>query len=215
MPYKPNEREYRNFAALTADNANQDNEQMLVRGYASTYQPYVLYEAGEDRVIEEVDPHAFDGADISDVIMQYDHAGRVFARTKNGSLQVTPDEHGLLVIADLSGSDIARGIYSDIRSGLIDSMSFGFIVKRDSWNHDEVDANGIRIHKRRILEFKKIFDVSVVSLPANPTTEINTYRNLCEGVIQEFRLEQQKRENDELEAAKLAARIRAILLSKE
>lgn len=214
MPYKPNEREYRNFAALTADADANENEKMLVRGYASTYQPYVLYEDGTDRVIEEVDQNAFDNTDLSDVIMQYDHAGRVFARTKNGSLEVTPDQHGLLVIADLSGSDIARGIYSDIRSGLIDSMSFGFIVKRDSWNHDEVDANGIRIHKRRILEFKKIFDVSVVSLPANPTTEINTYRNLCEGVIQEFRLEQQKRENDMFEAAKLTARIRAMLLSK-
>ena len=77
-----NGREYRAMQ-LTAD----DGEQMRVEGFATTFgQPYTLYEDADFRFDEIIDARAFDDTDLSDVILQYDHAGRVFARTSNGSL---------------------------------------------------------------------------------------------------------------------------------
>ena len=102
---------------------------MVVEGYATTFnQPYTLYSWDDYEVREEIDEHAFDECDMTDVIMQYDHQGRVFARTKNGTLQLAADENGLKITADLSGTDIGKQLYREIKGGYTDQMSFGFIV---------------------------------------------------------------------------------------
>ena len=85
-------REYRNMILRALDPGIEETEEKRVEGYASTFnEPYVLYE--DDWIVyrEQVAPNAFDNADMSDVIMQYDHAGRVFARISNGTLSVDPD----------------------------------------------------------------------------------------------------------------------------
>ena len=83
------EREYRNVAApLSAAAAvKQFNSDFYVEGYATTFDtPYVLYEFEDgDKYYEKIDRHALDGADLSDVIMQYDHTGRVYARNSNNT----------------------------------------------------------------------------------------------------------------------------------
>ena len=84
-------REYRAMRLEVRSAEGGDDTRQEVTGYATTFnQPYQLYEFAMDdgtyRVFEQVDPHAFDECDMSDVIMQYDHEGRVFARTKNGTL---------------------------------------------------------------------------------------------------------------------------------
>lgn len=76
-------REYRTMPLLApaADNKRFDTD-FYVEGYATTFDdPYVLYECDGIQYKEIIDRHALDGADLSDVIMQYDHGGRVFART--------------------------------------------------------------------------------------------------------------------------------------
>ena len=75
MPIR-NDREYRKAAPFEA----REDESYIVEGYASTFSPYVLWHAGDTEIREQIDPHAFDNADMSDVIMQYDHEGRIFAR---------------------------------------------------------------------------------------------------------------------------------------
>ena len=124
---------------------------------------------------------------MSDVIMQYDHAGRVFARQSNGSLELNVDEHGLKIRADLSRTAGAKELYDDIAQGMIKDMSFAFTVAEDYFD-DETNT-------RVITRFKKIYDVSAVSIPANPTTEIGiSARSYFEGVIEARRLEEAKRE---------------------
>lgn len=152
------EREYRSFAEFRALDDQQNP--FIVTGYACTYDKYNLW--GD--YYERIAPEAFDGADLSDVIFQFDHRGRVFARTSNRTLQVTPDAHGLLIRADLSGSAAAKELFEEIRAGLITKMSFGFHVIRD---HAE-DRDYIRVIDR----IGKVYDVSAVSLPANDHTEI-------------------------------------------
>ncbi len=163
------DREYRVLAApLSAlDAAKRIDSECYVEGYATTFdQPYVLWEFEDGtKYYERIDSHALDGADMSDVIMQYDHEGRVFARQSNKTLQLIPDNKGLLVAADLSKTDLARGLYQDIAAGMITKMSWAFVVAEDSYDRET--------HTRTILKIKKVYDVSAVSIPANDATDIS------------------------------------------
>ena len=107
MPVLTNEREYRNLAQpLTAQ---AGDEARTVEGYATTFDSeYLLWDNGSYAVYERVDSRAFEGCDMTDVIMQYDHQGRVFARSSNGTLELATDAHGLRVRADLSGTELGR-----------------------------------------------------------------------------------------------------------
>ena len=183
MPAKTDSREYRNIAAEMEVRTEEDGR-MIAEGYATTFnQPYELYRTKEMTVNEQVDPEAFAECDMSDVIMQYDHAGRVFARVKNGTLRLEPDAHGLRVWADLGGTEIGRQLFEEIKGGYTDKMSFGFTVKSDRKERSK-DAEGRTSVLRTITRIGKLFDVSAVSLPANDATEISS-RNIGDGLIAE------------------------------
>ena len=184
MP-KNEKREYRSIPVMAVQRAEGgEGPSYRVRGYASTFEePYVLYEDFDDEQIYEViDRHAFDGADMGDVIMQYDHVGMVLARTRNGSLTITIDEHGLLIEADLSLTQDSRRMWEAIAAGLVDRMSCCFVVEEEQYDK--------ATHTSRILKIKKVYDVSAVSIPANPGTEISAARKrFLDGVIREERTE--------------------------
>jgi len=204
MPQKT-DREYRNLAEVLAPS----EDEKLVRGYATTFEePYLLYSDGSYELWEVVDRHAFDKTDVSDVIMQYDHEGRVFARTKNGTLTLAADDHGLLIEANLGGTAIGRELYEEIKGGYTNKMSFGFTVRGDDW--DRKMENGIEISTRRITEIGKLYDVSAVSIPANDATEISA-RSLADGEIAKLtaeRLEREKKEALEQKRTALRKRIK-------
>ena len=127
--------------ALTADEGGEDS--YLVEGYATTFnQPYVLWQEEGWTLLEQVDRHAFDNTDMTDVIMQYDHCGRVFARKSNGTLALTIDDHGLKVRADLSGTDIGRQLYQEIKGGYTTKMSFGFIIDEGGDRRETTEEDG-------------------------------------------------------------------------
>ena len=196
MPVKTNEREYR---AMMMEATEDDH---TVRGYATTFDdPYVLYE-DKDLVLKEIiDRSALDGADMSDVIMQYDHEGRVFARTSNNTLIVTPDMHGLAMEADLGGTSLGRGLFEEIKGGYTTKMSWGFSVNRDKdeWTSEQL-PDGRSLEVRRIKSVRKVYDVSAVSLPANDATEISA-RNVADGAIE--RLAAERREQLEIRKRKM------------
>ncbi len=178
-----------------AANRRFDTE-FYVEGYATTFeQPYVLYEVDGVQYKEVIDRRALDGADLSDVIMQYNHGGRVFARTgRSNTLLVEADSHGLFVAADLSKTEQARSMYEDISAGLITKMSWSFVVREDSYDR--------ATHTRRILSIRKVYDTSAVSRPANPATLISA-RSYFDGVIEA--------ERQERLAAQAAARRKQII----
>lgn len=184
------EREYRTMA-VTLPN----EEEYIVEGYATTFDdPYVLFSDGDRDFSEVVDRHALEGTDISDVIFQYDHSGMVYARTKNETLQLSTDEHGLKIRADLGSTAASRQMYEAISAGLVDQMSFAFVV-----DGEDYDKN---TRTRKITHIKKLYDVSAVSIPANPGTEISA-RSAFEGYIEAEQLE-------ELEAEKRREQIERI-----
>ena len=176
------DREYRDIDVTGLETRAGETGGMFVEGYACTFnQPYLLYQTGEYRVLEQVDPAAFADTDTSDVIMQYDHEGRVFARTRNGTLTLETDEHGLRIRADLGGTAMGRQLYEEIRGGYTDRMSFGFTVAADREDRSQGE-DGKQVILRTITKVRKLYDVSAVSLPANDATEISA-RSLSEGAI--------------------------------
>lgn len=202
------DREYRAFEVR----ANDDD--MRVRGYATTFdESYTLYDDGEYEVREVIDPSAFDNCDMSDVIAQYNHEGRVLARLSNGTLELNVDKpNGLLINADLSGTELGRQIYEEIKGGYTNKMSMGFKVDRsaDVWTRENID--GKTVETRRINSIIKLYDVSAVSIPANPGTSIEarSIDALVDGVIDELRAERLEAEKVELERRR--AEIRARLM---
>lgn len=179
-----------------------EGEARIVEGYATTFnQPYELWRDGPDYIfLEQVDRGAFDKTDMSDVIMQYDHEGRVFARTNNGTLELRTDDHGLHIRADLGGTEIGRQLYEEIKGGYTDKMSFGFTVDADERLITE--EGGVVTILRTIKSIGKLYDVSAVSLPANNATEISA-RSWCDGVIAQLTEERREAEARERKKQKI------------
>lgn len=184
MPIK-NDREYRALTLLPTN-----DEQRIVEGDFSTYdKPYLLYSYDIDgtkvEVWEEVKKGAFDDTDMSDVIMQYDHQGRVFARGSNGTLELELSETPHMR-ANLGGTEIGRQLYEEIKGGYTNKMSFGFTVKDDERVRTEENNDGVRTIRilRSIKSIRKLYDVSAVSLPANDQTTISA-RSYADGVSAE------------------------------
>jgi uncharacterized protein len=174
MPVR-DDRQYRALVVLqpAADGAlKRFDSEFYVEGYATTFnQAYPLF--GDYQ--EEIDRHALDGADLSDVILQYDHQGKVLARLTNQSLVIEANDHGIFVAADLSKSKAGRELYEEIQAKLITRMSWAFTVLEEKFNVDTKTWT--------ILKVKKVFDVSAVSIPANDATEISA-RARVDGVIE-------------------------------
>lgn len=181
-----NGREYRNIRAGAIQARAEGDEERIVEGYATTFEePYTLWEEDGYIVREVIDRDACEGADMSDVIMQYNHEGRVFARKSNGTLELEADDHGLKIRANLGGTELGRQIHEEIAKRYTDKMSFAFSVAKKSYERIEDEENRTTTIVRRILRFRKIYDVSAVSIPANDATEISA-RTCAEGVIQQI-----------------------------
>lgn len=187
-------REYRSMV-MTVRAAEDNGESMIVEGYATTFnQPYLLFDGRYYKVWEQIAPTAFAECDMSDVIMQYDHEGRVFARNKNGTLTLTVDSIGLKISANLGGTDIGCQLYQEIKGGYTDKMSFGFVVAEDQRVSTVDHENDVETITRTITKIKKLYDVSAVSIPANDMTSISA-RRYADGVIDGIKAERLEREN--------------------
>lgn len=158
------------------------DSEKYVEGYAAKYEKYLLWDEGDwGKTYERFAPGCFANTDMSDVIMQFDHAGRVFARITNGTLAVEADDKGLFIAADLDKTELAKGLYEDITAGMITKMSWRFKVGKYYVEREEGSKDRTIVHT----EIPKIYDVSAVSIPANQDTEINA-RDFVHGVMDEI-----------------------------
>ena len=211
------DREYRNMTMQIREaGEGEEGQSKVVVGYASTFdEPYLLYSGEGWELWETVDRTAFDETDMSDVIMQYNHEGRVFARTRNNTLRVEPDEKGLFIEADLGGTEIGRELFEEISGGYTDRMSFGFTVTGDSEDREQNEA-GVWIYTRHIQKVGKLFDVSAVSIPANDGTSIaadavtRSIGDLRDGVIERIQAERLEEEKARLEQRRAEVKARAL-----
>lgn len=182
------DREYRNMTFEVRKDGAEPS--FLVEGYASTFEPYKLIEIDGEDYNERIEPTAFDEADMSDVVYRIDHEGRVYARSSAGTIKLDIDERGLHHITDLSKTSGAREHFEDIEAGLYPQMSFAFTVGADHYDAET---------RTRIIDrIDKVFDISAVSFPANPNTEIHV-RNYFDGVIEMEKAAEAERQKAEEE----------------
>lgn len=178
MAIKP-DREYRMIQLPDMQFRALEDEEFIVEGYATTWDdPYTLFEYDGIKYMEQIDRNALNSANMDDVIFLYNHEGMVFARQSNGTLQLSINDRGLYIRADLSSTEASRQMYESIKAGLVTQMSWAFTVEEDSYNE--------KTHTRSILKVNKVYDVSAVSIPANPNTDISA-RSYWDGVIEEER----------------------------
>lgn len=184
MPYKlDGSREYRSFAVPMAPVQGPEKHPYMVEGYATTFdEPYEMYGGWSERISSS----ALAGADMSDVIFQLNHEGAPMARLSNDSMSLEINGHGLLVRAFLGGSQPGRDLFEAITNGLVTQMSWGFSIADDGVDED------YQTRTSTITRVKKVFDVSAVSIPANPGTEIHA-RSYLDGVIEAARRESSRR----------------------
>lgn len=160
---KRSDREFRSFKEFEIRNEQND---MIVEGYAVTFnEPTVMYSYDGIDYKEQIDDRAFEDADMKDVIFNYNHGGKVIARTRNKTLELRLDKKGLYIKAKLDGTDEGRKIYEEIKGGYIDKMSFAFTVSESAYDSEN--------HTRTIRKIKKLYDVSAVDIPAYDTTSIS------------------------------------------
>ena len=189
------DREYRSMELRI--NREEESPSYEVKGYASTFEPYLMF-TDEDgtEYFEQIDPKAFDDADLTDVVFRIDHEGAVYARTSAGTVELWTDEHGLGNRVDLSKTQKARDLYEDIKVGNYPKMSFAFTVEKDHFDRST--------HTRVVDKIAKVFDVSPVSFPANPTTELSvSTRDYFNGVIEAEKAERLERERREIQKRRI------------
>ena len=173
----------------------EDNDKMEIKGYAVVFNSPETY--GYTEVISE---HALDNADMSDVVLRYNHNDSfiVLARTRNNSLKLNVDNTGLMMDATLQ-EDITehRNIYNAIKSGLIDKQSFAFTIDEDEYDYDT--------DTRTITKIGKLYDVSVVDQPFYNATDVNIARGKNDDFLEkrkqlreehEKELEEQQRQEE-------------------
>ena len=190
-------REYRNME-LRVKEPEAEEKSYIVEGYASTFDEYVLMTIDGIEYKERIEPAAFDEADLTDVVLRVDHEGRVYARSSAGTVELWTDEHGLGQRADLSRTQTARELFADIEAGNYPQMSFAFVVAEGGDSYDS------KTHTRTISRIAKVYDVSPVSFPANPYTELSVAtRDYFNGVIEAEKAERLERERREIQKQKI------------
>ena len=153
----------------------EDEQKMVLEGYAIVFDQETLIGDKDKGFIESIDRNALKNANMKDVPMKYNHDDSflIIARTRNNSLRLTVDDIGLKVRAELIDTDSNKDIYKMVKAGLLDKMSFAFTV-----SSQKIDRSG-DIPKRTITDIDRLYDVSIVDLPAYDQTSIVVGRSLA------------------------------------
>lgn len=143
---------------LEVRNAEENESKMIIEGYPIVFGKETLIYDGTKEWLEQIDRNAFDDCDMSDVALKYNHNDNVFilARTRNGSLILRIDDHGVFMHAELIDTTTNRDVYEMVRSKLLTEGSFAFTVLDHKKTYD---AEG-REH-RNITAIGKLFDVAI------------------------------------------------------
>lgn len=198
-----NLRNFQKFELRTKEESEENPNEMTIEGVACVFDSETtLFEWDGVEYKEKVDKNAFAEADISDVIFNYNHGGRVYARTRNDSLHLEIKEDGLHVLISLNPEDEGhKQLYRDIKNGLIDKMSYAYTVSEEAYDVDT--------HLRTVLKIKKLYDVSAVDIPAYDSTSIS-----ARSVLDLEKSEMEKLENDTLKKKENEQRKRIALAIK-
>lgn len=192
----------RSFEVQTREaEIEEGSAELWVEGYAVRFNsPTVLFEYEGVEYKEMIDARAFDDCNMSDVIFNYNHSGKVMARTRNNTLQLEVREDGLFIRARLDGTEEGRRLYDEIKGGYIDRMSFQFTIREESYAQDD--------HMWTVYKLKRLYDVSAVDIPAYDDTSIEARKN---SAVLEAKAQEQRQREAAAELRKRKLRLKLLL----
>lgn len=200
------EKEYRSLNI----ESKEENGELILEGYAVVFNSQAMIGDEKRGFYEEIAPNALDNTDLKDVPLKWNHSDTPFvlARTRNKSLELKVDDHGLFIRAKLlSNVQQHRDVYEMVKNGLVDKMSFAFTI-----GEQKIDRSG-SIPKRIITKIDKLFDVSAVTTPAYSTSELHARSiEMVEQEIATIEQQESEKRNSEVELEKLKCRIRLSLI---
>ena len=165
---------------------DSENREMWLEGYAVRFDsPTVLFEWDGVEYKEQIASGSLNECRMDDVIFNYNHSGKVMARTRNKTLQLEVRNEGLFIRARVDGTEEGRKIYEEVKGGYIDRMSFAFRIREESYDKKD--------HLWTVKRISRLYDVSAVSMPAYEDTIIEARKN--------FVLEADAQDKREREAA--------------
>lgn len=196
---KINKRELTFQIEARALDQESDSRDLIVEGYAVRFNsPTVLFEHDGIEYKEQIDDQAFRDTKMDDVIFNYNHEGKVMARTRNLTLELEVRKDGLFIRANLGGTEEGRKLYEEIKGGYVDRMSFRFSIREEEYDKEN--------HMWTIYRIKRLYDVSAVDMPAYDDTSIEARKN--------FILEAETQERSKREAAADLRKRKLILKTK-
>ena len=163
---------------------NTEESRQTIEGYATIFNAATcLYSSNGVEYWETVGAGAFDGADMSNVVLRYNHSDNfsILARTSNDTLRLSVDERGLHIEADIAETSQGKDIYELIKRKDISKMSYGYIVDKDY-----IEKVSETKYVRHISKIRKVVDVSVVDLPAYDATDVDVVKRSFEGFQEEL-----------------------------
>ena len=153
-----------------AEQVEGQEPELWVEGYAARFNsPTVLFEMDGNEYKEQIARDAFIDTKMDDVIFNYNHSGKVMARTRNKTLQLAVDDTGLFIRARLDGTEEGRRLYDEISKGYIDRMSFQFTIGQEAYDYQNRTWTVLRV--------KRLYDVSAVDIPAYDDTSIEARKD--------------------------------------
>ncbi len=171
--------------------------QLWVEGHAARFNsPTVLFEIDGMEYKEQIANDAFTDCKMEDVLFNYNHSGKVVARTRNKTLQLAVDNDGLFVRARLDGTEEGRKLYDEISKGYIDRMSFRFTIGQEAYDFEN--------RMWTVLRVKRLYDVSAVDIPAYDDTSIEARKADAEAVARQH----QQKVDTELARQRLALKLK-------
>ncbi len=188
----------------------------VIEGHAAVFgQAYDMYGCWEETIARG----AFDNTDFSDVLFSINHdLSRIpLARSRNNNanstLRLTVDDQGLgtRAVLDTENNTEAKALYSSVGRGDVSGMSYIFKIRKDEWTGLDSDYP-----KRTITDIARVYEVSAVSFPANPGTDISARSqealDSAQKVLESARARAHELDSSaELEVLKLKNKIKSII----
>ncbi|MCL5457614.1 HK97 family phage prohead protease [Loigolactobacillus coryniformis] len=176
----------------------EDSEESVIEGYALKFNKPSDILGGFVRFREILDSHALDETDMANVVATFNHdQNQVLGRT-GINLDLEVDNIGLKFRVKPTDTQFARDLLTNIKAGVINQCSFAFTIPNEQGAEEWEDSEEEGVdYQRTIRQIDHLYDVSVVTTPAYPDTEVmvgSRSKELVEALRKEptWRLEQRE-----------------------
>lgn len=152
----------------------EDGTPATIVGYPIVFNQQTLIDGLFSRFMEQVSAKAFTKTlKEGDIRALFNHdPNMVLGRNTSKTLKLRPDDYGVYMEVQPPPAQWATDLITSIKRGDVSGGSFAVRVIRDSWTDPQPNEDGSVPPRLRTIEEGVLYDVSVVTYPAYPQTDI-------------------------------------------